>query len=455
MMRALRVLVVDDEKLSRQTMVAQLLAAGVTAEACENAFVAAKRLDEAPWDVVVTDLRMPGQDGLTFLSETKRRHPDVDVIVMTAYGTVETAVQAMHGGAADYVTKPFSFPELELRLTRLRASRDARVELARLRALLGQDDSHGILGRSPGIAKVRERIHLFAASAAPVLVQGETGTGKELVARAMHEQGPRREGPFVPVACGAIPAELAESELFGHEKGAFTGAVQRHRGCFEQASGGTLLLDDVDDLPLDIQVKLLRVLQDGTFKRVGGAEQLAVDVRVVATTKVDLARAVESGRFREDLFYRLRGLEVHLPPLRERGDDVLLLAQQFLDALAAKAGSSPRHLTVETSQRLREYAWPGNVRELWRVMESAMTLARGDEILREHLPDFLVTPVPPRLVSLRLDAVDAVDLPAVVEELERELVSWALRKAGGNQSRAAELLNVPRTTLQSKLPHST
>ncbi|HSQ67254.1 MAG TPA: sigma-54 dependent transcriptional regulator [Polyangiaceae bacterium] len=453
MKQPLRVLVVDDEKISRVTTVQQLEDAGYVAAAAESGPVALDAFGDAPWDVVLADLRMPGMDGLELMRELRARHPGVEIIVMTAYGTVQTAVAAMRQGAVDYLTKPFSFVELDLRLKRLEQLADSRRELSRLRAMLGEGGAaYGIVGRSPAMLAVLERIPLFAASSAPVLVTGETGTGKELVAQALHEAGARRLGPFVAVACGAVPSQLAESELFGHEKGAFTGAVSRRRGLFEQASGGTLLLDDVDDLAPDIQVKLLRVLQEGTLRRVGATEDLRVDVRVVATTKVGLAAAVQQARFRQDLFYRLCGLEIALPPLRQRGDDVVLLAQHFLNVIAGKSGEPPKVLSQEFATAIRRYTWPGNVRELWRVVESCVVLCRGPEIRAEHMPASLATgEYPARLYTLDLDHHQSVRLTEVVEQFEDDVIQWALRQSNGQQTRAAERLGIARTTLQSKL----
>jgi len=444
------VLVVDDEKISRETSAQQLRGAGYSARVAADAASAVALLERISVDVVLTDLRMPGGDGLALLDQINQRFPTIDVLIMTAYGTVETAVAAMHAGAADYLTKPFRFSELELRLRRLGELRDSRLELARLRALVGEAKVGGIIGRSPGMRAAIDRAVLFAEHAAPVLITGETGTGKEIVARAIHSVG-RSQRSFVAVACGAIPDGLADSQLFGHEKGAFTGALQRRRGCFERAHGGTLLLDDVDDLPLDIQVKLLRVLQDGTLFRVGGEEQISVDVRVVATSKVDLADAVADRRFRDDLYYRLRGLEIHLPPLRTRGDDVLMLAHHFLAAHAITEETLVKTLSPEAANTLLRHGWPGNVRELRRVIEAATVLCPGDVIGAEHLPEALGATALSSPLQLHLDGVDRLDLPALVGELEESLIAWAMAQAGGNQSRAAELLGLPRTSLQTRL----
>ncbi len=453
---ALRVLVVDDERLSRETTARQLRAAGYEAQACADGATAEAALEGGPWDVVLCDIRMPGMDGIELLRRTRRRHPDVDVLLMTAYGTVESAVEAMREGAADYLTKPFHFRELAHRLEKLRELRGARRQVENLRALVGLDDggeaSLGIVGADPAVALVRRRIQAFAGHDAPVLITGETGTGKEVVARALHEAGPRAGGPFVAVGCGAIPESLAESELFGHERGAFTGATARRKGAFERAHRGTLLLDDVDDLPLPLQAALLRVLQEGTFTRVGGAVEQRVDVRVVATTKVDLAALARAGRFRDDLYYRLRGLELRLPPLRERGEDVLLLARHFLRLRDVRCG-----LTPGVAKILRRYPWPGNVRELRHAIDAAIVLCDGDGIREEFLPDFLLRSgaaergAASEVVELHLDGVERVALTELVEGVERQLFQWALVKAEGSQTRAAALLGLARTTFQSRL----
>ncbi len=452
-----RVLVLDDERLSRVTTAQQLRKLGYQADAVDNPFAALNRLDEERWDAVLTDLRMPGMTGIEFLLKAHEKHSDLHVIVMTAYGTVETAVEAMKAGAVDYLVKPFKIEELELRLERIQETAKTRRQLLTLQKKIGEDDWHfGLVGRAPGIRQVVERIRIFADHDAPILITGETGTGKEVVSRGLHEASSRRDAAFVPIACGTIPGELAESELFGHEKGSFTGAASRRLGSFERADGGTLLLDDIDDLPLAIQVKLLRILQEGTLTRVGGTEEIHVDVRVIATSKVDLAKAVEKGEFRDDLFYRLRGLEIHLPPLRDRGDDVLLLANHFLRMTALREDKEAEIPAMSTSlaHALRTYHWPGNARELRRAMESAFILSRGDEIKPEHLPLFLSTSQKEdghELFSLHLDDLEEVPFHALMDRFEELVLQWALTKAQGQQKRAAELLGIPRTTFQSRM----
>ncbi|GMV42782.1 MAG: sigma-54-dependent Fis family transcriptional regulator [Myxococcales bacterium] len=450
--RPLRVLVVDDERLSRVTTTRQLQDAGFVADGVDNGYQALEALHGRGFDVVLCDLRMPGLDGIEVLERVRAEMPDVDVLLMTAYGTVETAVKAMQLGAADYLTKPFHFKHLEHRLGKLAELRMYRREVSRLEAMLGDDEAFGgIVGRSPGMVEVAGRIRTFTEWSAPVLITGETGTGKELVSRALHALSARARRPFVPVPCGAIPETLAESELFGHEKGAFTGATGQRHGAFERAHGGTLLLDDVDDLPPTIQVKLLRVLQEGTFVRVGGSRETHVDVRVIATTKVELAERVGAGAFRADLFYRLRGLSVHIPPLRERGEDLLLLAATFLRRSAEGAGRRLA-LSPEAAAVLRSYPWPGNVRELRHAMESCCLVCPGPEVLPAHLPEFLRDGEGgEELFTLRLAGRESVAFADVVHRFEDQLIRWAMERAGGQQTRAAELLGLPRTTFQSKL----
>jgi len=455
--KSLGVLVVDDERLSRQTAVRQLRDAGFEADAVDNGYRALERLEVQRWDVVLCDLRMPGLDGIELLRTVVQKHPGVDVVVMTAYGTVETAVAAIKHGAADYLTKPFRFQELEHRLRKLAELRRVREEVSGLRALLSETDdpSSGIVGRSPKMREVRQKIDTFAAHTAPALITGETGTGKEMVARSLHQHGPRARQPFVAVACGAIPSELAESELFGHEKGSFTGATGQRQGAFERADGGTLLLDDVDDLPLGLQVKLLRALEQKSFARVGGSREIAVDVRVIATTKVDLAEAVAASHFRQDLYYRVRGLEIRLPALRERGEDILLLAEHFLRVFCAEHGKSDLSIGPEAASLLRRHSWPGNVRELKHTMESSVIVCSGRIIGPECLPDALgshTAQAPSSdLFTLHLDGREKLPFQDIVRAFEDHLIRWAMHRAGGQQSRAAGLLGLPRTTLQSKL----
>lgn len=452
MSRNLRVLVVDDERISRESTTQLLISAGYSAESAENGFLALDSLEQSHCDVVLSDLRMPNMSGLELLRKIKEIRPDVDVIMMTAYGTVQDAVKSMHNGAADFLTKPFSFEELDMRLQKLALLRKSQHELRELRQLLNQSHAHwGLVGESGVMKRVFETVEVFGDNTAPVLITGETGTGKELVARALHQRSSRRLDPFVPVACGAIPFEVAESEFLGHEKGAFTGAIQRRKGCFERAHRGTLLLDDLDDLPLDIQAKLMRVLQEGTLHRVGGEEEVKIDVRVIASSKISLLQAEEEGKIRRDLMYRLKGLEITLPPLRERGEDILLLAHHFLRLVAAEADVEPKVLSPEAADCLRMHDWPGNVRELRRVIESSTAVCREREILPRHLPDYIresEASTRPYVLNLKSDNVRFNEL---VRQFEDDVIGWAMTASGGEQQHAAKILDLPRTTLQSKL----
>ncbi len=379
----------------------------------------------------------------------------IDAILMTAFGSVENAVQAIQLGATDFLTKPFQFQELELRLRRITELKSTRAELEMLRGIVGDTgENMGLVGSSQQMTLVRERIGFFADHTVPILITGETGTGKEVVSRALHQNSSRKSKPFVAVGCGNIPRELAESELFGHERGSFTGAAGRRIGSFEHADGGTLLLDDVDDLPLELQVKLLRVLQEGTIVRVGSTEEVQVDIRIIATTKVDLEEEADAGRFRPDLFYRLRGLELHLPPLRERNEDILMLADHFLHRFQSD-GRPVKGLTPEAGQMLMRYSWPGNVRELRRAMESAIVLAGDGEITPLALPDFLQRQREGNSsFTLNLSDCSEISMQDMMIEFERALIQWGLSQSAGSQSKAAQILGIPRTTLQSKLDHN-
>jgi len=435
-------------------MAALLEARDYVADTAENGVAALATLEAEPWDVVVTDLRMPAMGGTELLAEIRNRYPDIDVIVVTGHGTVESAVKAMRLGACDYLTKPFSVDALVERLIKLAPRRARQQELAMLRMESHRRTSRGgVVGECAPMRVVTEQIRLFSSHEAPILITGETGTGKEVVAHAIHEHGPRRRHPFVAVGCGTIPRDLAESELFGHERGAFTGAHAVKRGLFEQATGGTLLLDDIDDMPLDLQVKLLRVLEQGRCMRVGATTEIAVDVRVIATTKVELQTLVDAGAFRADLFYRLRGLEIRLPALRERGADILLLAQHFLERGARASARDVPFLSPEAADRLVRYPWPGNVRELSHTIEAALVMCRSDTLDLSHLPVHLRSDQvrSAGLFTLHLNGAKTIPFKDTVRDFEQRLVDWAMRKSAGEQAAAADLLDLPRTTFQSKV----
>jgi len=449
----LNILVVDDTQISREGIARYLEKLGYKAESHGNPFTALEALDNGRWDLVLTDLRMPSMDGLQLLHEIKARSPETAVILMTAYGTVETAVKAIREGALDYVIKPFHMDQLRLHVERLQELLKTRQELAALRKTIGPSTGYsGLVGNSAEMQKVFQQIDLFVNKPESVLITGETGTGKEMVARALHERSPRKNGPFVPLACGAVPRELAESELFGHEAGAFTGAGKRRHGCVELANGGALFLDDVDDLPLDIQPKLLRAIQEREFQRVGGEQLLKADLRIISSTKKDLEILANEGRFRQDLLYRLKVLAICLPPLRERKGDIILLAQHFLEMHARETSMAPKVLSVEAQQKLLSHGWPGNVRELRHAIAYAVAVSNGATISGDDFQlRFSSNPKEEKLFILNPGNREELDWRSLQPEIEKEVFFWALKKAQGDQGRAAEILKIPRTTFLYRL----
>ncbi len=436
-----RVLVVDDQRNMRATTAILLRQAGHSVEEAESGGAAIRRVQEEPFDVVLTDLRMPDLDGLEVLRAVRAHAPDTQVIVMTGYGTIESAVEAMRRGALDYVSKPFKEDELLLRIARAVEQRRlrGRVHLYadEFRRRYGLEH---IVGTSPAIREVLERVQRVAPTDATVLLTGESGTGKELVARALHASSRRSGGPFVPVNCAAITETLLESELFGHARGAFTGATKARRGLFEEAHGGTLFIDEVGETTPGFQAKLLRALQDGEIRRVGESTPLQVDVRVVAATNQDLRRAIAERRFREDLFYRLAVVPIRIPPLRERRGDVPLLAAHFLRR--ATQGGAPRSLAPDAIAKLLEHAWPGNVRELENAIAQAAALAPEPVI---HAADLHVDPPAPAAPA------GTRTLAAAVEDAERAAIEAALARHGGDLPGVARELGVSGTTLWRKM----
>ena len=445
-----RVLVVDDQKNMRATTAMLLRSAGYTAREASSAEEALSMVAAEPMDVVLTDLRMEPVDGLALLKRLMELRPAPQVVVMTAYGTIESAVEAMRLGAFDYVTKPFKEEELLLRVQRA----SERQQLITESSLLAADFSqrHGLsalVGRSTVMRELVGKIVRVAPSDVTVLVQGESGTGKELVARAIHAASRRAERPFVPVNCAAISESLLESELFGHAKGSFTGAVRARRGLFEEAHGGTLFMDEVSETGQAFQTKLLRVLQEGEVRRVGESAAVPVDVRVVAATNQDLERAVADKRFRQDLFYRLAVVTLRVPPLRERKDDIPLLAEHFLARYASRSGQ-PRRLSPAALDRLVSHDFPGNVRELENAVEQAAALADGDEL---GPADFPLRP--PRQPGSAMHAAHGVgtegSLADTVEAAERLAINAAVQAVQGDLGEVARRLDVSPTTLWRKM----
>ena len=443
-MKPLRVFVVEDEDSLRISLADDLRDAGYTAYEFSDAVAALQELRAHHADVILTDIKMPKMSGLEFLRKVKEMTPETVVVVMTAHGSVASAVEAMKLGAYDYLTKPFETDEILLMMERIAELHSLRTTN---RQLSLQCQAHygiaTLVGRSPAMQEVLHHVHTVAQTSSTVLIIGETGTGKELVTNVIHYNSTRRNGPFVKVSCAVLSREMFESELFGHEKGAFTGAVKEKRGRFELADGGTLYLDDVDDIPLDLQVKLLRVLEQQEFERVGGGETLRVDVRVIASTKADQRRLVTEGKFREDLYYRLNVYPIHLKPLRERREDIRPLMDYWLEYFA-----NGRTLRVEPEVYtiLENYNWRGNVRELKNLMERLTLVAQDGVIDVSKLP-------------LEVLSASAIEVPLSIEkpldemlaEIEVNAIKAVLTKCGGNKAQAAKLLGVPPSTLRTKM----
>lgn len=440
------ILLAEDDQVQREILCDILRSSGFNVDPCASGEEAIERLDSTTPDLLLTDLKMTGMDGLTLLRETRRRRPDLDIVMMTAHGSVRTAVQAMREGAADYLEKPFDKDELLLVLHRALERAALQEENKRLRALVAQSVSLGnIIGDSPAMREVFQRTTRATQVQSTVLILGESGTGKELIARHIHFEGPRSRKPFIVVNCAAIPDTLVESELFGHERGAFTGADSARAGKFEAAHGGTIFLDEIGDMPLDAQAKLLRVLQDGLVERVGSNDPRRVDVRVIVATNRNLAKRVEENSFRQDLYYRLEVLVVELPPLRDRLQDLPLLVKHFREKLGKKLGGTPPAVGPAIIDALRHYHWPGNVRELEHTLEQCFVLATGSELRLEDLPAKVRNPVP---------QTGGFVLPPnglILEDLEEELIRQAMERSGGRLKEAADLLGLTYKTLQYRV----
>ncbi|GMW03397.1 MAG: sigma-54-dependent Fis family transcriptional regulator [Candidatus Hydrogenedentota bacterium] len=445
-MATARVLVIDDEALMREYVVEALERAGYAVQAAETGQAGILAATRESFDVVVSDLKMTPVDGLEVVRSIRSESPDTQVIIMTAYGTVETAIAALKAGACDYIMKPFSPDELELVVDRAIENQRLKQENRYLRAELDQRFGFGaMVGDSMPMGKIYDQIRLVAASRATVLIRGESGTGKELVARAIHSAGPRKEKPFIKVNCAALSAGLLESELFGHEKGSFTGAHERKIGRFELADQGTLLLDEISEMSLELQPKLLRALQEREFERVGGAKPIQADVRIVCTSNRNLEEAVEKGQFREDLFYRINVIPIHLPPLRERAEDVPALLEYFLNRYTSENGRDISGFSEDAIQMLKEYPWPGNVRELQNSVERAVVLSTDRILDSRHFP-LGVAPAPkPQANGLVLK------VGTKVAEMERQLIMATLEQCQDNRTHAAKILGISVRTLRNKL----
>ncbi len=445
-----RILVVDDEVKLQRVVELRLQSVGYAVSKADTAEAGLKLLESAaseePFDLVLSDIRLPGMDGIEFLRELRKIHSGLPVIVMTAFGTVESAVEAMKTGADDYLLKPFSLENLTLTIAKVLELAKLRAENAQLKAELTRRHDFGLLiGRSEKMQAAFETASRVAPTQATVLIGGESGTGKGMLARAIHLNSPRKDAPFVKIVCSAIPENLMESELFGYEKGAFTGANQSRAGKFEQADGGTVFLDEIGDVPAAVQVKLLRVLQEHEFERLGSNKTVHVDVRVIAATNQDLQAALEQGTFRQDLYYRLNVVPINLAPLRERREDVPYLVDHFLEKFASKLGGPVRSISTDAVDKLTSYRWPGNVRELENIIQRAIVLAQGDTILGDDI--HLESAAP----SLAPNGVPFVPEGLTLDEYETEIIREAMRRADGNKSQAARLLGLTRNALRYRL----
>ena len=440
--RKAHVLVVDDKVEMAEMLADALRDEGYEAVTASSGRDALQRLERGPVDALVTDLRMPDLDGLALLAASKRLDPMRPVIVMTAYGAIDSAVESIREGASHYLTKPFKTDELVIFLGRALEEVHLRREALSLKTTLRATWApQGFVGTSPAMRAVLDVVQRIAGTDAPVLLGGETGTGKGMVAKMLHGEGARASGPFVTVNCAALPEPLLESELFGHTKGAFTGATQDRAGLFTEANGGTILLDEIGEMPLPLQAKLLHVLESHTVRPVGASRERPVDVRVVSATHRDLREAVRAGTFREDLLYRLDVVPIRLPPLRERREDVPLLAEHFLAAARARYPNSPvERLSREALGKLLDYRWPGNVRELAHLMERLVLLGRRPEIGLDELPVSVREAEPPRGMSFGEGVIP-------IRELQRRYAAWALQECGGHRGRTAERLGIDPKTL--------
>ena len=445
-------LLVEDEPALRAVVAEQLTVRGYTVDQASSGEAAIAKLSDFAYDAIVTDLRLPGISGSSVIDAAVERYPDIVAIVVTGYGTVKDAVEAIKHGASDFVSKPFQIDELTHALESALEQRRLKSENAYLRAQL--DARHqlgGIVGKSPVMKRLIQTLETVAAANSTILVSGETGTGKEVVARAIHHHSGRHTQRFVALNCSAIPETLLEAELFGHVRGAFTGAVGNRQGRLEQAHKGTLFLDEVGTMSTALQTKFLRVLQEREFERIGDSNTMKVDVRVIAATNSDLKRMVLDGQFREDLYYRLNVIPVHLPPLRDRKDDVPLLVQHFVDKMRTEGGPS-LSVSQEAMRALMAYGWPGNVRQLENAIERASAFRGGRGQIE-------VADLPPEIASIPVEAAtpgvvlpDAgVDLEALIANIERELIERALERTNSNKNRAAQLLHLKRTTLVEKI----
>lgn len=446
-----RILIADDEPLTLELIFERLQAEGYELEVVSSGEEAIAAAAKSSFKVVLTDLSMPGMGGMEVLAYFTEHYPETLVIVLTGFGTIETAVEAMKRGAYDYLSKPANLDEIVLTLKRAVEHKNLKDENIALRSQI--QEAHRLerlIGQSPEMQNLYRIIRRVSRTDSTVLITGESGTGKELIANAIHFHSDRKDMPFVPINCGAIPEELLESELFGHEKGAFTGAFKERRGRFELANKGTVFLDEIGEMSPKLQVKLLRFIQETKFQRVGGSRTVEVDVRILAATNKDLERAVAESEFREDLFYRLNVIPIQVPPLREREGDIPLLIQHFLKQHCQKKNLPFKRMSRAAIDSLQQYEWPGNVRELENVIERLVILTDSEEIQLGDLPKRMQTALPVETKSIELGE-EGINLKETLDELENRLILDALQRSGGVKNKAAKLLGLNRTTLIEKM----
>lgn len=443
----MKIVIIEDEKTKRITMNDALIKDGYNVESFEDPVVAISYLKESEVDLVITDIRLPQMDGFEVLQKVKEMNQNIAVVMMTAFGTIESAVEAMKLGAYDYLTKPFSTDQLLLLVKKISRFKKLEEENVSLKEKLKERYSfHNIIGKSKPMQDLYDLIETISSSDVAVFIEGNSGTGKEMVANAIHYNSTRKDGPFIKLSCALLNESLLESELFGHEKGAFTGAIKFKKGRFELAHSGTIFLDDVDDIPVSSQVKLLRLLQEKEFERVGGNTTIKTDVRFICATKVDLWEKVKLNQFREDLYYRLRVMPVKLPPLCERREDIPLLINHFLK----KVNKTNLHFTPDAIELLTTYHWPGNVRQLENSIYRITALIKGKEITKEMIPNDLILPKDEKTV-FDFSKSNQINLDKMIQEIELSAINWACEKSNKNQSKAAELLGIKRTTLRDKM----
>lgn len=440
-----RILVVDDEESIREFLDIMLRKEGYEVTLAEDGARAIDLLKKKTFDLVISDLQMPQVTGMELLKHVRDNFPDLLFMMITAFGTTETAVEAMKMGAYDYITKPFKIDEVRIVIGNALKSKNLEVENRVLKKELGKENSfQNIVGNSESMHRIFDLVRRVSQAPTNVLVTGESGTGKEVVAKAIHYNGPLKDRPFVTINCGAIPENLMESEMFGHKKGSFTGAVVDKSGLFEVADGGTLFLDEVGELPLSIQVKLLRAIQERIIRRVGATDDIKVDVRIIAATNRDLEKMVNDGTFRQDLYYRLNVIQIKTPSLRERRDDIPLLANHFLKKYNDRLGKNIGGISQEAMEMMKRYDYPGNVRELENIIERTVALEAGSTVLPESLPPFVNTPSGRKMASSQEIEIgpEGIDLDKIIGQIEKELLIKAIHVANGTKKRAAKLLNI-------------